>query len=265
MPPSRPEVRIEFVGMPGAGKSTIFAAALEGLGERVVDRRDLLLDLMRHESSDRLVRAAMRALPRRVGLQHAYEAFYRARDFEQCYFRFAARHPELYALVVDLNLVAAADGARAWRIYQKHASVQASHQFLARARRRPDRPVLLDEEFVQMLLIGLASTAHPDASGLLDRYLALAPLPDTVVAVRAAPDRCRRRVDERSAGRGWPTIIAAGDELGFLQRMDAATDRVLAALGERGVAVVEVDNDARPPTSAEMARRLGAALVPTPG
>lgn len=250
--------RIEFVGAPGAGKSTIFAAAAARSGW--VDRRDALYLALRQRSSDRVVSNFARAVPRRLGQRHAYTLFHRSRDFPRSYFVFAARHPELSALVADMTLVHAAPTARTWRIFQKHASAQSVHEYVTTRWSGGDAPELLDEEFVQMLLISLAGTSAPATDRLIDRYLELVPRPDVVVAVRARPETCRRRVDVRSGDRAWPTVINPGDEDGFLARMDEAMEAVLAAVRSSGTTVVEVDNDGPPPAPSEVRRTVEAAM-----
>lgn len=250
--------RIEFIGAPGAGKSTIFAAAVAQAGW--VDRRDALYAALRRKSSDRLVSNLVRVVPKRFGEQHAYKLFLRSRDFPRSYFVFAARHPELSSLVVDMNLVHAAPEARTWRIYQKHASTQSMHEFVSTRWTAGSAPELLDEEFIQMLLIGLTGSEYSDSERLIGRYLELAPRPDVVVAVRARPETCRRRVDVRSGGRPGPVVINPGDEDGFLAGMDAAIDEVLPAVRSSGVKVVEIDNDGDPPAPADVRASIRAAL-----
>lgn len=236
----------------------MFAAAVAQAGW--IDRRDALYAAMRLKSSDRVVGNLTRVVPRRFGERRAYALFHRSRDYPRSYFVFAARHPELSSLIADMTLMHAAPTARTWRILQKHASTQSMYEFVSGRWTGGAAPELLDEEFVQMLLIGLTGSSAPDTDRLVARYLELAPLPDVVVAVRAAPATCRRRVDVRSSGRAWPTVINPGDEDGFLTRMDAAMVDVLAALRSSGTTVVEVDNDGPPPSPSAVRSLVRDAL-----
>ena len=113
-----------------------------------------------------------------------------------------------------------------------------------------------------MLLIGVANSADPQPERQTQSYLAASPLPDVVIAVRADTQTCTRRIMERTASGGWPTIIKSADGPDFLRRMNEAYDPLLDAVRMAGVRVIEVENgsgEPLPDLGALVAEALGAA------
>lgn len=253
--------RIEIIGSPGSGKSVLFTPLLEKLG--AVDRRDLLVEALREASVDRAIKRVVQLLPQRITRPRGYELFYRSRDYPRSYFQFAASRTEFHSLATQLSLDETESAARPWRLYQKHAVVSSSYEFLARSGVLPSRPMLLDEEFIQNLVLDLANTRRSELVELADKYLALCPLPDCVVVARAPVELCKTRVHERGKVGAWPVTIDSKKGPDFLRRVGEVLPVVIDSLDRSGVPVVEVcTGGGEPPgrLAASAVRRIESAL-----
>ena len=238
----RDEKRVEFIGSPGAGKSTTFAWALDGdLG---IDRTNVIRDRLRTGASDRLVRAISRVMPSTIAARQSYALFHRSRDFPRMYFKFAAEHPALVGLVSSFATDEIHPSVRPWRLLQKHAEMQSVHQLCwgpEAPKRNGSRAILLDEEFSQLLLLTLAASDRADRVDTARRYLDLVPLPAAVVAVHTPPEQCVERLQERN--HGWPFLVRSKRGAEFLHRLADAFETTITLLRERDVSLVEVDGN----------------------
>jgi thymidylate kinase len=130
-------------------------------------------------------------------------------------------------------------------------------RFLAR-RPEPGEVLVVDDGFLHRSVALHASVDETPDLDAVARYVASIPVPDLVVAVRARPATCVRRIGERGL---WRHRAGMSDEdlARYVEHADAVVEAAVAAAREQGWRVVEVDNDEDDPAA------LRAQLPPIVG
>jgi thymidylate kinase len=250
-------IHVEFLGIPGAGKSTLAARALAGrLGSR---SRPLALDeavrrSLRAEMRDRLLRPVVRLAPRRV----ATAAILRSADRGAAMRAFLLAHPELGEVLLralrrragtdpDLDL------ALGW-VLDLFASFE-----LAR-RVADDQVLVLDEGFASRALTLFAYRFSAADEADLAAYVGAIPRPDLVLVLEVPAAICAARLDRR----GWPRRFAGlspSERRRFLEDAERCCRATAALLAARGVRVHRVEtHGATSRAAAEVARILVGVL-----
>jgi hypothetical protein len=230
---------IEFVGAPGAGKSSLLAAVSEacsaaGLSaERVVDcAREL----------------ASRTALGRIG---ALLPEGRARSgilwvvFRWTSFAAAARHivvtwPLAWrVLVSQRRRPAAAETGDRRVLYWLHRLAGAHALFLRHA--RPGEILLLDEGYAHRAVQLFASAVERPDPVAVTRYLDAVPVPDLLVVVRAASETCAERVLARGV---WDRFAGRDETVlrRFVDNAHHATELAATYAIDRCWEVIEVEN-----------------------
>ncbi len=223
---------VELAGAVGAGKSTMAPVVVEILRTRGHDAMTLA-DAMTGLRGER--RRSLVDLP--SGLV------------------FAVRHPRLVGLVGAQLVRAPLTWAHRSRILGLVIRLGARQRYLAR-HVPAGRVVVVDEGFVQRAVNVFGWLPDGPRPADLARYVALAPIGDVVVIVRAEHGVATARAEAR----GLPASVRARtreDAAGFLARGVDVIERVVPLITSTRASVVELDNSgAANVTRATLADRL---------
>jgi thymidylate kinase len=240
---------VEIMGLPGAGKSTFFKAAVEQWersGIRVFHRENEPLDrrlLSRYleknypGSCDRPVRRI------RKYVQHALIGrVYRSARTESAACRaFVFGHTEFVAWVLRLHVARAIPEQR--KKYALGLYLDSFAHYEAARSVMEDRDVLLtDPGLIQrgiaLLGYGTAEASQHD----LHEYLRLAPRPDLVISVEAPRAVCLDRLKERDLPERLRGLSEAEAAV-FLSTCHMYLSMAKKWLRERGIALIELEHN----------------------
>lgn len=197
---------VEFLGIPGSGKSTIAARVLT-LDHDLIGLDAAVHRALRVGARDPAVRMAARAARSHDG--RAWRAAYaRSPDRFTALGDFLTAHPDLMAAVGTAQdrrreRDIGAETTMGWII-----NLMARFQIVGR-----EDLVVIDEGFCQRAValfgVGFATDDRP----LLDAYLATVPTPELLISVQAPLDLCRRRLDAV----GWSERLPEHARESFLE------------------------------------------------
>lgn len=248
--------QIEFLGVPGVGKTTLLSALLSRLGEDAVGLEQAVRISISDHGDDILTRAAAR-LTRSPSNRLWKVAYARSSDRFSALVRFLAVRGDLVEDVLRVQRLRADRDVRQDLTLGWILNLMARYQLASEG----DTEVLVvDEGFCQraVTLFAHGFDTQRDAS-LLASYLDRIPLPELIIWTTATPDVALRRLD----GRGWSERMEAkrANRQGFLAGAFEVVELVRATMADRGIPVIEVDGREDTPmvvdnVAAEVARHL---------
>lgn len=229
---------IEVAGPPGAGKTTLVEAVLDGCRSAGLQPYTVV-EAARVFARRTLAGRAVATLPPQLARRGLWGVYRMGSALGAA--RLAASHPALTRYVV----------ASQWR--RPRAAATASRQVLywyyrtagdyafLRAKGRPHEVLVVDEGFVHRAVQLHASTVERPTSRAVATYVRLLPAFDLLVAVHAPVAVCADRVRARGV---WPRMRQRAHELDrFVASAHDAAELAVAAARHQGRRVVDVDND----------------------
>ncbi|RDV37393.1 hypothetical protein DV096_12840 [Bradymonadaceae bacterium TMQ3] len=218
--------QIEFIGLPGVGKSTCVERVINGLQHRGVDCLD-------------------RQTYRRLTSRRHQERSRPQRGFD--YLFFLSKHPAVFRHGTSLSQKLGAPHPRALkRLYHLTRKLQNASLINATL---DERLVVFDQNIVQEIWGLIDLRALPESTWLDPLVEACRPwLPDLVVALRLEPALALERLHERAnAGGafiefGLPATLSAED----YARGHRIFDSLLASLRRVGVHCIDIDASPAP-------------------
>jgi len=223
---------VEFLGVPGSGKSTVSHILADALKDRDLTVAEITYDLdRRHRRAGRLLLKSMQSL--RFALKHPYKTY------------------SYFTKISSTNQNSLSDFTKALFNWLFIASIAHTH--------RASDITILDQGVAQALW----SVGHAARRNVWADLLALEPegaaiLPDLVVHVRASPQSLKDRLMART--QRVSRLDGHGQDFASLARARAHSDAIARLLQSKGVRVVEIDND-HPDQPAEGARSIADALA----
>jgi thymidylate kinase len=248
----------EFVGTPGAGKSTLSTELVALLRERGVEAATVL-GAARQGAARTLPGALVaRLAPTALRGPLLWEAFYLSAVLQA--FRFGTEHGSLTRHVLSSQLGRAIPAAAKLHILFWFLQLCGRYRFLTSA--RGPRVLVIDDGFLHRSVHLHASHAEAPDAGRVAAYVDLLPEPDVVFFVVADRDECERRVRRRGV---WAHSrhLSPAELSRYVAHAERAAGLAVRRARERGWRVVEVVNESREPR--EVAADLGRAaglLVP---
>jgi hypothetical protein len=247
---------VEFIGAPGAGKTSLLPVVVEFLAAREFTARTAV-EAARPFTARAFPGSALAQLaPIRWQGPILWQMFYLQSKVNRL--RFLGRHGHFVWSVWRFQRtrpIGRADRHHVWHWFYHHTGV---YEFLRR-RLRPDEALLFDEGFIHRVVQLFASeneTADPEAvRGYVDQL----PRPDLLIYPRATLDVCARRVYARGLWDRFQNKMPA-ETARFLAQTQVVVQWAVERARENGWLVVEVDNggDDLVQTKAALLDALGA-------
>ena len=239
-------VIIEFIGLPGSGKTTLQEALIRSLREHDVNAisferaQDLAIQQEVLVARNSRTRNALRKFFFDLVRSHMGSLFKYSTGQILAYQRFVFTHPRLLeSFPQNSNHLQPPGQKRLDWIFDLFSGYQSAKQFL-----HEDTVLVMDEGFCHKT-IALWGLFHNQslAQSQITEYLARSPLPHLLVVVQIDKESCVQRVEER--GMPYPGILGATGRNGRLQRLHQINNfinSVALAARQKGVHVIEVDN-----------------------
>jgi hypothetical protein len=230
--------RVEFLGLPGAGKSTLCREILAVLGtdDKVFSCEQALDFCLRKRSKAGLPGKIVKTFPASfwkplVGFDASIPEFH----------QFAVAHPALLQQV--FSILTDPEIKQDWQSCILYVFVQlAVANVLFKNELPEDFRVFIEEGFVQGALTAFGYLPDTSDSKVLEisRYLEHCPLPDLVIYIDTPADVCLARLQNRSE---LPLILSGTEPLRRLEYVQQCLRDVVGELMTRNVAVWEATGD----------------------
>jgi thymidylate kinase len=240
---------IEFIGTPGAGKTTLVPAAGEYFNSRGFQARSVL-EAARPFAERTLPGRAVRLLaPASIRQPLQWQLFYHLSNWKRS--GFFARNRELTDMVLRFQRTRPISEADREHVLRWFLHLAGRYEFL-NAHARPGEVLIFDEGFVHRVVQLFASEAEEPEPGRVKAYLDRVPRPDVVVFPYASPETCEQRVWRRGLWERFRSKSAA-EVSRFIANSHAIVGLAVAHIRAAGWTVIEVDNDGTDPQVAKAA------------
>jgi hypothetical protein len=231
------KLRVEFIGLAGAGKTTA-ATRLLDLARRsgaVVLGPSASIDLALRRRHDGLLKNLLKALPpaawrRFLGPEHALAELT----------RFCAPRPGLLSALFAAFETHSHDEQDRFIVLESFFLSFVEHQ-LRREHLRDHESVIVDEGLAQRVLSLFGLSPVGVEEGALDRFIEHLPGPDVLAWMDTGPEVCLERILVRPRGpRPWFRALEREEQLELLEEAAARLAKIVAAFERRGCRVVRL-------------------------
>jgi energy-coupling factor transporter ATP-binding protein EcfA2 len=228
---------IEFLGLPGSGKSTLCNALLQLLKneQSVLSHQAALHVCLRDRTTGGLPGKVVKQLP--VSFWHPLIGMNCTLSEVH---HFGVTHTGLMRYVFELMQY---DMKTEWRSCVLHVFLQlAAEHVLFEKYLASDQSVFIEEGFIQAALsaFGYLPLNMLQSQTDINRYLDHCPLPSDVIWLDTLPNLCMQRLKKRPA---LPLILSDTDCAERLAHMHACIQQLVQCLEERNVRVWRILNE----------------------
>jgi hypothetical protein len=230
---------VEFLGTPGAGKTTLATALVALMEEREIAAADVVGAGRDHVRRTRVGRLLARVAPGRARDLLLWQAFYLLGVAHAA--RFALERPALVRQAVRSQLRPGIRIRTRAHVLYWFAHLCGRYRFLTST--SAEREVLvLDDGFLQRTVHLYASPFDEPAEPDITRYVDLIPPPDLIVLVVAGWQECERRVRERGV---WPHArhLSAAELSRYLERAERVVEMTTRRAQERAWTVIPIETE----------------------
>ena len=230
---------VEFVGTPGAGKTTLMKAADEILREQGVRAYSVLNAARPVAERTFLGRLVNRLIPARFHRQFLWQVFSLASLAYR--FKFSRRHRDLVRYVTDSqNRRPAAAAVRERRVLHWFRHLMGRYEFF-NAYMQPGEALIFDDGFVHRAVHLHASMVETPNPVSVRAYVDLIPQPDIVIVPCAPLEVCEKRIVQRGVWEHYRNRTRA-DLRRYLESSNQALNSAIEHIKAKGWKVIEVDN-----------------------
>jgi hypothetical protein len=256
-----PANSLEFLGLPGTGKTTLYKLILRELGAQNVPYRLIERD------------AAKILAPKKRGLLTKLFRGLAARELKRppdstssakykAYAEFVRDHPAFVRFVLESEQTRVMPGNSSELLLMGWVLEQMwSYQAVCKDNRVRNALMVRDHSFCQLSVSLFPYRELPAAEldSQIDSYFSVVPAPRYLVLLRLG----RRSLDERLAARGFPDRmrrLAPEARKVVLDRADRCVEAGAAQLRRRGVSVFEWSNEGARSSVEEFAKNVAAEI-----
>jgi Ser/Thr protein kinase RdoA (MazF antagonist) len=249
---------VEFLGVPGAGKTTLMEAARKFFHEegfRAYSAVDAARPLAQRTAVGRFV---TRFVPARFRKQVLWQAFYYNSFFYR--FKFIRRQFRLYQFVLRSQWRRPPESAvRERRVLYWFHRLMGTYEFLKKFA-KPGEVLVFDDGFVHRAVHLNASMVETPIPENIKTYLDLIPQPDIVIVPCTPLDVCTSRVIQRGVWKHFHN--KSHEDLNqYLVNCSQVVEVTVDYIKSKGWTVIEVDNGKSDPAfAAELLRNELANL-----
>jgi len=254
-------IHIEFMGPPGAGKSTIKQRLSEMLGQEGKECFTLeqaLLASLRRKCDDRMFRCMLRLLPDCCTGKKIAALYQRSRSRIAAQNRFLAANGPAFGAFLESNQFECMTSGERTRVVGKFLKLASMFQTIEE-QIDENAKVVLDEGFLQKTVsLFMLPEWIGNSSGRqsMFRYLNNIPIPNVSILVQADIELCKARMESRA--RRLPLRLEksnAHTTLAFLRECRVHFDEIAEWLEKHRRIVVRILNDGGVDDSTEKIRR----------
>ncbi len=252
---------IEFIGAPGAGKTTLIPVVEEVCRERGIDARTVVEAARPYAQRAWAGKAVARFAPQPWQRPLLWQVFYHLSLWSRI--AFCARRPRLISLALITQLrrpVPAEIRRHAWRWF---IHLAGCYRFLL-AHARAGEALILDEGFIHRVVQMYASHLETPDMDRISAYVDLIPRPDLVIAVHAPWEVCLERIYQRGL---WERFqhMSQDEVAAFVRNAHRIVDMTVDYVRSAGWTLLEVDNGIADPALSQQGLRAGLeAILPAP-
>lgn len=252
---------VEFVGTPGAGKTTLATALVTLLEERGIAAADVVGAARGHVRRTRVGRVIARSAPPRLRDLLLWQAFYLLGVAHAV--RFGIERPTLVRHALRSQLRRGLPFRTRAHVLYWYVHLCGRYRFLT-ATSAEDEVLVLDDGFAQRAVHLFASPYDEPDARRVTIYVDLLPPPDLLIVAVAGWGECEQRVRARGIWRHARHL--SGDQLSrYLQHAEQVVDVTIRRARDRGWRMSEIATEGGDPAglNAPLAQLLTSA--PTPG
>lgn len=254
---------IEFLGTPGAGKTTLMAAVRAMLQENGYNAYSVVDAARPFAQRTFLGSVVSRLSPARYRNQLLWQVFYYlSRGYR---YKFSSGHRQLEQYVTTSQKHRPVEAAvRERRVLYWFQRLMGSYEFLT-AHARDGEALIFDDGFVHRAVHLHASAVETPDLANVRAYVDMIPPPDIVIVPRVPLDLCELRIVRRGV---WEYLRnkSLEDLRHFLINAEVVMNETVDHIKAKGWQVVEVDNGGNNPAAAvrELEGKLLNIIPPRP-
>lgn len=246
---------IEFIGTPGAGKTTLVPAVIEFLGKHGIEGFTMVKAARPYAQRTLLGQVVERLGPPSLRGPLLWQVYYRLSALHRLIF-FAKRPRLLLYVLRTQRMRPDAVSVRKKRALFWFFHLAGGYDFLT-SLARPNEALVFDDGFVHRTVHLNASAVEVPDRVKITSYLDLIPVPRVLIVLRAPVEVCVKRVQARGV---WDYFRGkTRDELmQYLANADLTITTAVDYLKNKECRIIEVDNgqDNLPATLAELRGKL---------
>jgi len=250
---------VEFVGTPGAGKTTLSRELLSLLSERGIRGAGVLEAARPHAGRTPAGRAVAKLSPPRFRDALLWQVFYGSGLSHAV--GFARENPKLARLVLDNELARPIPAALKRHTLFWFFQLGGRYRFL-HTTSRAGEALVFDDGFLHRAIALNASHLELPDRDRVNAYVDLLPRPDLLVRAIAGAEECERRIRARGVWRHRSDLNAA-ELTRYLVNAERVAELATRRARERGWDLVEIDTDGR--DMDRIRTDLAEAIVPLLG
>lgn len=244
-------VHVEFIGIPGSGKSTIHTLLVESFYRRkmpCLSMDQALLSCLKLKVDGIFFKCFLNVLPEKLALKYAPLVFTRSSLRYTAQNAFLSTNARTAAAILSSDHFLTAEPHERELVLSRFF-LTASQYHLIQEHTAEKIPVLFDEGFLQKsvsLFVSPGKRSLPSMT-FLSSFLDLIPRPDIVLYLRAAPETCRQRIVARS--KGMPERLAGknpGEIQSYLDTYERCINSIIDLATTKGFHISSIDNNGRP-------------------
>lgn len=193
---------VEFIGLPGSGKSTLmrhFFADLPPAQEVRYLPEEAALLMVARRKFDRILRTPLKLLPHGLAMQVCRKVWLKSRQRSECVVRFLAKHGAALGAFTSSGIHDAMSTVDRFRVIDSFLETGAFREFLDDSQ-MANRTVLFGEGLVQKSFMFVDHSDVDVETADVVRYLEKIPLPDLVIHLRVSTSVSFERMTGRASG-----------------------------------------------------------------